>query len=70
MYIKNLLIKLSNNKKAIKLAKIIFKYFPDLKYKLIEFAYNNKNKSQKPIKYSNNFLEEIKKQINDQKSRI
>lgn len=67
MNIKNLLIKLSKNQANIKIANKIFKYFPNLKYTLMDYAYSYPKQQTDIIKYQNNFLETIKKEIVEQK---
>jgi len=67
---KKFLIQLSKNQKVVDIAKKIFIYFPSLKYYLIEYAYSA-NKSQKiqKIKYTSNFLNTIKKEIEEKKNQ-
>lgn len=67
---KNLIIKLSKNQATLNIAKKIFLYFPSLKYFLIEYAYSYSNKNQaKKTVYKNDFLDEIKQEIEKRKAQ-
>ncbi|MEA3512139.1 MAG: hypothetical protein U9R37_00915 [Campylobacterota bacterium] len=70
MNIKNLLIKLSKNQTMINLANKIFKYFPNLKYTLIDYVYSYPKQRNNTVKYQNNFLEKIKEEIEELKDVI
>lgn len=67
---KNLIIKLSKNQTALKIAKKIFLYFPSLKYILIEYVYSYGNKKQvAKIIYKSDFLDSIREEVESRKAQ-